>query len=97
MTKLHPSVIEAATYWIVEDCVYQDEPNEAREDRARRVIRAQAQPEAINDEAVNAALDAWYHGENWRGLFVTIDAATNLRRDMRAAISAALLHMAGAE
>lgn len=82
---MHKSVIEAA------DCA---NTRYSPKETARRVLRAQAKPEAISDGSVDAALDAWYPGEDWRGVFGKSDTATHVRRDMRAAISAALEHMA---
>ncbi len=83
MTDLHPSVIDATH----KRGNVKYEPDEAC---ARNVIRALAQPEAIPDEAVVAALNTIYGEDNWKpdGLFIS---------SMRAALSAALLHIAGGE
>jgi hypothetical protein len=80
--KLHPSVIRAV------NGVSMDSASE-EEACARRVLRAQAQPEAIPEETALAALEEYYKG-------ATVFRADEVKR-MRAALSAALLYIAGGE
>lgn len=81
---LHPEVIDAASY----------AGSKSRQARASGVLLAQA--EHVSDGAVDAALDAWYPGENWRAIYKDspIELA-KIRDEMRAAIAAALRHEAG--
>ncbi len=75
---MHPTVVYAAN-------LICGEKHDA-EARARRVLAAQAKPEAIPSGAVEAAMLAW--------LTTNPDDASDA---MRAALSAALLYMAGGE
>jgi hypothetical protein len=76
---MHPDVIEAARDYGEE---LQEFGKENAIERARRVLAAQAKPEAISDGAARSAASAYLR-------------ATGSREErMRAALSAALLHMA---
>ncbi len=81
---MHKSVIEAAKIDVVDDFA---------EARARRVIRAQAHPEAIPDEAIEeACLSLWQDHD-----FMSGEHRAQNQQRVRDAISAALLHIAGRE
>jgi len=61
--------------------------------RAWLLYRGVEMPEMskeITDTMVDAALDAWYLGEDWRAVFRDTGAKSQ-RRDMRAALEAALV------
>lgn len=69
-----------------------DEETHVAERKGRAILSelsadAPAQPPQIGDEAVEAALDAWYPGEDWRAIITDHDKA---RAEMRAAILVAL-------
>jgi len=73
---------------------------------ARRVLRAQAQPEAISDETIDVALMRYwgvavFHSDPGKSLIAFFgyddDRLANERTRLRAALSAALLHIAGRE
>lgn len=73
---IHPDVINAAR--TIADVLDSSSQTPA-EDRARRVLRAQA--EHVSDEMVEALLDSW-----WSGIVTMSD-----KNAMRSAISAALM------
>jgi hypothetical protein len=81
---MHPDVIEAADEFT---------PEGQAEDCARRVLAAQAKPEAISDGAVDAAIDARYPGKDWRNL-LSKEIIDHCRDELRATLSAALEYMA---
>lgn len=70
------------------DSCYPECGNESAAAAARRVILALV--ESLPESAVEKALDAWYPGEDWRKIFAGTAAELNVRREMRAAIVAAL-------
>ncbi len=78
---MHKSVIEAAGIKRVEKFGFD-------EARARRVLRAQAQPEAVPDESVHEACVTFFDHSNYM---------PNDVYRMCAALSAALMHMAGVQ
>ncbi len=86
---MHPDVIEAAEVLC--------SMSEDAEPRARRVLAAQAKPETISDGAVDAAyselinvLDEWMMEDS-------SEFSKEIMESIRAALSAALLHIAGGE